>query len=80
MRDYVIVTDSASDLPKEILKEIDGLEVGVKRYTKTDSKIAVFGDMFMVEKESGKILEIKKGRPNESNRLYCGISSEKRDS
>lgn len=42
-------------LPKEILKEIDGLEVGVKRYTKTDSKIAVFGDMFMVEKESGKI-------------------------
>lgn len=42
-------------LPKEILKEIDGLEVGVKRYTKTDSKIAVFRDMFMVEKESGKI-------------------------
>lgn len=42
-------------LPKEILKEIDGLEVGVKPFVKTDSKIAVFGDRFMVEKESGKI-------------------------
>lgn len=42
-------------LPKEILKEIDGLEVGVKPFVKTDSKISVFGDRFMVEKESGKI-------------------------
>ena len=42
-------------LPKEILKEIDGLEVGVKSFVKTDYKISVFGDRFMVEKESGKI-------------------------
>lgn len=42
-------------LPKEILKEIDGLEVGVKPFVKTDSKISVIGDRFMVEKESGKI-------------------------
>lgn len=46
---------SVTVTPVEAIKDLDGVEVGTKAYRQTSAKAAVFGEVFYVDKASGKV-------------------------